>query len=116
MRLAPRYNDGKHREEELLAAAYKNSMQLARQLKATSIAFPFLSTEIYDYPLPEAIAVAIDTISQFDFGAKIYLVAFDATTETIAINHLKNKSNIIKIIHIYRLTIFVKSINLVNNN
>ena len=43
----------------LLASAYAESMRVAGDLGATSVAFPAISTGVYGYPVEEAAAVAI---------------------------------------------------------
>ena len=86
--VGPRYNDGKHGENKLLISAYESAMKLSQQLKATSVALPFLSTGVYGYPLVEAIEIAIDTITKNNVDAKIYLIAFDDTTETLVKKYL----------------------------
>jgi O-acetyl-ADP-ribose deacetylase (regulator of RNase III) len=43
----------------LLASCHRESLRLAAQLGATSIAFPAISTGVYRYPVPEAAAVAV---------------------------------------------------------
>jgi O-acetyl-ADP-ribose deacetylase (regulator of RNase III) len=75
---------GKHRggEAELLAACYKNSLLLAAKYSLASIAFPAISTGIYDYPRAEAAAVSSQAIEEFLAGTdvikEIRLVFFQA--------------------------------------
>lgn len=88
--VGPRYGDGEHGESELLTEAYSSAMKIAEKLDVNSIAFPFLSTGIYGYPLEEAISIAIDTVKKFDLDAKIYFVAFDTTTENYAKKYLES--------------------------
>lgn len=45
-----------------LANCYRNSLDLARANGLHSIAFPAISTGVYGYPIPEAVAVAVDTV------------------------------------------------------
>ncbi|TBN57630.1 macro domain-containing protein [Glaciihabitans arcticus] len=47
-------------DADLLAACYRNSLDLATGY--TSIAFPAISTGVYGYPIAEASAVAVRTI------------------------------------------------------
>lgn len=50
-------------EDELLAACYRNSLALADENEASSIAFPAISTGIFGYPVEEAAAVAVRAVS-----------------------------------------------------
>jgi O-acetyl-ADP-ribose deacetylase (regulator of RNase III) len=61
--VGPVYRDGAHGEEDLLAACYRNSMQLLLENRLQSIAFPAISTGAYRYPLRAATEVAVKTIN-----------------------------------------------------
>ena len=63
--VGPIYRDGKHREPELLAGAYKNSLELAAKNGIKSISFPSISTGAYGYPLNEAARIAVATVASF---------------------------------------------------
>ena len=63
--VGPIYGRDPEREAELLAACYRNSLNLARQHAANSIAFPSISTGAYGYPKPEAAAISSRTIKDF---------------------------------------------------
>jgi O-acetyl-ADP-ribose deacetylase (regulator of RNase III) len=56
---------GTPRDRELLAACYRNSLELAVQHHLASIAFPAISCGVYGYPLAEACRIAIDTTAEF---------------------------------------------------
>ena len=47
---------------ELLASCYSSSLDLAREHRIRTIAFPSISTGVYGYPLADAAEVAISTI------------------------------------------------------
>ena len=49
--VGPIYQDGKHNEDQLLASAYYESVKLAFKNNLKSIAFPFISSGIYGYPI-----------------------------------------------------------------
>jgi O-acetyl-ADP-ribose deacetylase (regulator of RNase III) len=49
-------------EAELLADCYRDSLALAEQNGAESIAFPAISTGIFGYPIEEATGVALETV------------------------------------------------------
>jgi O-acetyl-ADP-ribose deacetylase (regulator of RNase III) len=71
------YRDGKHREPELLAAAYRNSLRLASENGIKSVAFPSISTGAYGYPIAEAAEVALRTGIEYLQGhPEIALVRF----------------------------------------
>lgn len=63
--VGPIYRGGDHGEEDILRAAYTNSLKLAQALKLSSIAFPLISSGIYSYPRDEALRVAKDSIRSF---------------------------------------------------
>lgn len=58
----PVYRDGLHAEPELLASCYRESLKLANEYGARSIAFPAISTGIYGYPKEKAAQIAIQTV------------------------------------------------------
>ena len=63
--VGPVWNGGAHHEEELLASAYRNSLQLAVEHKIQTIAFPNISTGIYHFPKDKAATIAVATVSEF---------------------------------------------------
>ena len=63
--VGPVYGRNPSRESELLAACYQNSLRLATQYAASSIAFPSISTGAYGYPKPEAAAISSLAIRDF---------------------------------------------------
>jgi O-acetyl-ADP-ribose deacetylase (regulator of RNase III) len=63
--VGPVWNGGNKGEEELLAAAYRNSLILAVEHGIKTIAFPNISTGIYHFPKEKAAAVAVQTVKDF---------------------------------------------------
>ncbi len=63
--VGPFYGDGTRREAELLAGAYRSSLELASRHKIHSIAFPSISTGAYRYPIREAARVALATVMEY---------------------------------------------------
>jgi O-acetyl-ADP-ribose deacetylase (regulator of RNase III) len=78
--VGPVWKGGGRGEPELLAACYRNSLRLAHEHGAESIAFPAISTGIYGYPLEAASDIAVRECATFladrpAFG-NVFLVAF----------------------------------------
>ncbi|MBN1623466.1 MAG: macro domain-containing protein, partial [Clostridia bacterium] len=69
---------GKH-EAELLAASYRNSLNLAKENEFESIAFPLISSGIYGYPVDKALETASVEIQKFlvENEMTVYLVLYD---------------------------------------
>jgi O-acetyl-ADP-ribose deacetylase (regulator of RNase III) len=63
--VGPVWRGGIHKEEEILAAAYRNSLQLAAEHKLSSIAFPSISTGAYGFPIERASRIAHATVTKF---------------------------------------------------
>jgi O-acetyl-ADP-ribose deacetylase (regulator of RNase III) len=63
--VGPVWNGGDTNEDALLASAYRRSMELAREHKAASIAFPAISTGIYGFPLARATGIAVRAVTDF---------------------------------------------------
>ncbi|HAL74607.1 MAG TPA: RNase III inhibitor [Clostridiales bacterium] len=61
----PVWRGGDQREGQLLENCYRNSLELARQNRLESIAFPLISAGIYGYPKDQALEVAVRTIRRF---------------------------------------------------
>jgi len=63
--VGPVYRDGRHGEDALLARAYRRSLELAVGAGLGSVAFPSISTGAYRFPIAEAAAIALDTVTAF---------------------------------------------------
>ena len=57
--VGPVYRDGRHREPELLASCYRESLDLSAAHGVRSIAFPAISCGAYRYPLKDAVEIAV---------------------------------------------------------
>ena len=62
--VGPRYS-GSSKDAELLAGAYRKSLELCTQNKISSVAFPSISTGIYGYPVEEASRIALKTVADY---------------------------------------------------
>lgn len=63
--VGPIWRGGTQGEPELLAGAYRRSLDLAVQAGCGSVAFPAISTGVYGYPLDRAAEVTLRTITAF---------------------------------------------------
>jgi O-acetyl-ADP-ribose deacetylase len=61
--LGPVYGQD-HPSEELLAACYRDALQLADEHELGSVGFPAISAGAFGYPLREAAEVAVRTVSE----------------------------------------------------
>jgi O-acetyl-ADP-ribose deacetylase (regulator of RNase III) len=89
--VGPVYGRGGKDKAELLAACYRNSLNLAMENSLASIAFPAISTGVYGYPLNEAATVSSRAIEQFlssDNSLKeVRLVFFGAGDAEVFLKH-----------------------------
>ncbi len=80
--VGPVWHGGGRGEAELLAGAYRRSLELAVEAGCESIAFPALSTGAYGYPMDLGARVALSTAIRFleEHGkpALVRFVLFDA--------------------------------------
>lgn len=90
--VGPVWHGGNNNEEKLLAACYTNSLKIAANLKAHSVAFPNISTGVYGYPKDKAARVAIDAVKKFESEnlEEIIFVAFDEENYSIYDSLLKS--------------------------
>ena len=56
---------GKPRDKALLSACYQNSLKLAVDNNAASLAFPAISCGVYGYPIADACRITVDTTCNF---------------------------------------------------
>ncbi len=75
--VGPVWRGGGEGEGELLAACYRNSLQLARQHDAGTVAFPAISTGVYGYPKELAAEVAVSACAEAH-GLDVTFCCFDA--------------------------------------
>ncbi len=87
--VGPIWQGGQQGEPDLLASAYRRSLEVAVDNNCQSVAFPSLSTGAYGYPLDLAARTALHTVTAFlrerKQPALVRFVLFDqGTLETFA--------------------------------
>lgn len=60
--VGPIWHGGDQQEPALLASCYRESLARADEIGASSVAFPAISTGVYDYPIAPATQIAIETV------------------------------------------------------
>lgn len=60
--VGPVWHGGGHSEADLLASAYRSSVDLAAEHGLRTIAFPAISCGIYGYPVEQAAAIAVEAV------------------------------------------------------
>lgn len=77
--VGPIWRGGGYGERELLASAYRSSLELALANQCETVAFPIISSGAYGYPKDQTLKVAVDVIGEFLLAhdMTVYLVIFD---------------------------------------
>ena len=85
--VGPVWRDGTAGEDDLLAAAYRNSLALAHGHALKSIAFPAISTGAYGFPADRAAGIAVRSIAAHLAGQttleRVVLACFGATSAAL---------------------------------
>ena len=63
--VGPIWRDGHNNERTLLESCYNTSLNLAKENRIKTIAFPAISCGVYHFPLEEACKIATDTVREF---------------------------------------------------
>ena len=61
--VGPVWSGGKKGEDDLLASCYRTALSLAAEHRLVSIAFPAISTGVYDFPADRAARIAVGTVA-----------------------------------------------------
>lgn len=63
--VGPIWRGGRSNEPALLAACYRNSLDLAEQYQLHSIAFPAVSCGVYGFPVEQACSIAYNEVQAY---------------------------------------------------
>jgi len=63
--VGPIWRGGERREPEILASAYRRSLEVASAKGLRSVAFPSISTGAYGYPIQQAAQLALTTVANY---------------------------------------------------
>jgi O-acetyl-ADP-ribose deacetylase len=75
--VGPTYAESKDKSH-LLADCFRNSLAVADELRAATVAFPAISTGIYRWPVEDAARIAVQTVRATDSKvAEVRFVLFD---------------------------------------
>ena len=72
--VGPVWTDGRSGEREILRACYENTLALASELQAESIAFPLIATGVYGFPKDEALNIALSEIGKFLLTHEMHVI------------------------------------------
>lgn len=74
--VGPNFNAGQ-RDRSQLISCYRRCLEVAHELGARTVAFPLISAGVYGWPLADAVAVAVETLSVAEPGIdEARIVAF----------------------------------------
>ena len=89
--VGPVYSASEDRSS-ILASAYRESLEVAEEIGARSVAFPAISAGIYGWPMDDAARIAVETVAESDADMTVIFVhfgpeataAFEAALENLA--------------------------------
>jgi O-acetyl-ADP-ribose deacetylase (regulator of RNase III) len=91
--VGPIWHGGDAREPEILASAYRRSLEIASENSCRTVAFPSISTGAYGYPIEKAANTALSTVISYlkDHPeiAEVTFVLFSSRDYDIYSNALK---------------------------
>lgn len=82
--VGPVWNGGARGEAEKLAGCYRRCMELAREHRVKTIAFPAISTGIYGYPRRPAAEIAVRVCREMGDASGVERVEFSCFDEETA--------------------------------
>jgi O-acetyl-ADP-ribose deacetylase len=89
--VGPIFGENNGRDAELLTNSYQNCLKIAVEHKLLSIAFPSISTGVFEFPKQEAAKTSSIAIAEFlktdSLIEKIHLVFFSGKDAQLFVNH-----------------------------
>jgi O-acetyl-ADP-ribose deacetylase len=87
--VGPVWRDGSRGEDDVLASAYRASLETTTLLEAHRVAFPAISTGVYGFPKDRAARIAYDVVRDYlaghDLPAEVTMAFFsDSDARTFA--------------------------------
>jgi O-acetyl-ADP-ribose deacetylase (regulator of RNase III) len=80
--VGPVWEDGLHRESEVLARCYQSTLQLAEEHAIETLAFSCIATGVYGYPKAEAAEIAVNSalewLKDHTLPSKVIFCCYDA--------------------------------------
>lgn len=73
--VGPVYSASEDRSS-ILASAYRESLKVAEEIGARSVAFPAISAGIYGWPMDDAARIAVETVAESDADMTVIFVPF----------------------------------------
>ena len=93
--VGPVWHGGNKGEKAILEKAYLNSLKLASAQNLDTIAFPAISTGIYQYPKTEAAETAFKTVTryleEYSKPEKVYFVFFETGDMNLFLKKVKGE-------------------------
>ena len=82
----PRWRGGLLGEDIILKSCYIESLKLAVENNCTTVAFPLISSGVYQYPKDQVLKFAIQTITEFllDHDLTVYICVYDRDSYTFS--------------------------------
>lgn len=93
--VGPIWKGGVYNEAETLSFCYRESLNVARELQAKSIAFPAISTGVYGYPREKAAVVAYQAVNNFltqnEIPEEVWFVFFTSDDAKVFLNAITHE-------------------------
>jgi O-acetyl-ADP-ribose deacetylase (regulator of RNase III) len=87
--VGPFWSGGKRREDELLAACYRRSLEVAGENGLVTIAFPAISTGAYRFPAERAAEIATRTVAEHGGGFEVTFCCFSEASAALHLQALE---------------------------